>query len=762
MAKRKLSNFYTPLPTGKFTRPEGAGNFDNMDDYNIVKAIDITEGKIQNTPTEDKHIVNKKYVDDAVSGVVVTESDPIFTAWDKDHADLSNVTADQHHTKYTDAEAIVAVGAPALIATHKSDASAHHSKTVSGEIDHNTTINTHNLTTDIDHNTITNNHNLTTDISHDTITVGTIASHDTTATGTELNTLTDNSMADALHRHSELSASDGSPDPALSVDATGQVGIMTTTPSSIFDICDSTGNPQMKLTSEIGYCGQTMTSYRNYATTHGFFRGLAARGTKTTPLKLSDNDEIFRVAGQPHDGTDFANIGAAISFQIDGVVSNNTVPTSILLKTAGGTGNATEKVRINPDGNVGIGTDSPNEMLSLMDGQIYLGQSTLNKEESGRIRFSEHPGTSYQGGYVHYDGANNAFNIGVHNNNNQLISSDIKAITIERSDGNVGIGTANPLTPLDVAGTIRTTGNIYVQDDGFIGITGLDGFTFDSTAHQITTQVNTNIGIGTESPTWKLDVYESETDGASNGARGFAATQGTHTATGIKGEAVVTNNVGSTAIGMYGTASGGSVNFAGFFNEGNVYVTNKVGIGTSIGDGINNELEVEGTSRFGDVDTNYVEIGTTGDLTFTGSSGLYYGIIAGDDQTIGTATQNVYAQVTFDEAGDSNGITISTADNHMTISKAGTYDISAHFSAHCATPQDFEIQIKKNNGVTNIFHGHMFQTMGVASRVYGSSIGVIDELSANDTLELWVRCTSAATKDIIFDHVSLKAVMIGG
>ncbi len=40
-----------------------------------------------------------------------------------------------------------------------------------------------------------------------------IASHsDTTATGTELDALTDNSMADTLHRHSELSASDGSPD----------------------------------------------------------------------------------------------------------------------------------------------------------------------------------------------------------------------------------------------------------------------------------------------------------------------------------------------------------------------------------------------------------------------------------------------------------------------------------------------------------------------------------------------------------------------
>ena len=70
------------------------------------------------------------------------------------------------------------------------------------------------------------------DFTHDDLIAGTIADHDTGATGTELDTLTDNSMGDALHRHSELSASDGTPDRALVVDAAGLVGIGTASPNS--------------------------------------------------------------------------------------------------------------------------------------------------------------------------------------------------------------------------------------------------------------------------------------------------------------------------------------------------------------------------------------------------------------------------------------------------------------------------------------------------------------------------------------------------
>jgi hypothetical protein len=48
--------------------------------------------------------------------------------------------------------------------------------------------------------------------------------------------LTDDSMADAKHRHSELSASDGSPNPAVQVDEDGNVGIGTNAPNDALDV----------------------------------------------------------------------------------------------------------------------------------------------------------------------------------------------------------------------------------------------------------------------------------------------------------------------------------------------------------------------------------------------------------------------------------------------------------------------------------------------------------------------------------------------
>jgi hypothetical protein len=94
----------------------------------------------------------------------------------------------------------------------------------------------------------------------------------------------------------------------------------------------------------------------------------------------------------------------------------------------------------NDGGNVGIGTTQPFQKLSLIDGQLFFGNSTVNKFESGRLRFGEYT-HSFQGAFIHYDGSTNIFNIGVHNTNDSNASADLNSISIRRDNGSVGIGT---------------------------------------------------------------------------------------------------------------------------------------------------------------------------------------------------------------------------------------------------------------------------------------------------------------------------------
>ena len=138
----------------------------------------------------------------------------------------TDVAANTLKISYTDAAVV------ALNTTHRSSDGSDHS--LSHAESHDIASHSDTTATGAELNTLTGGGD-TTLHDHDGISENTAARHaqshniashsDTTATGTELNTLTDNSMADALHRHSELSASDGSPDPALQVDAAGNITV---------------------------------------------------------------------------------------------------------------------------------------------------------------------------------------------------------------------------------------------------------------------------------------------------------------------------------------------------------------------------------------------------------------------------------------------------------------------------------------------------------------------------------------------------------
>ena len=116
--------------------------------------------------------------------------------------------------------------------------------------------------------------------------------------------------------------------------------------------------------------------------------------------------------------------------------------------------NQSTVLTLKDDGHVGIGTTNPFQKLSLIDGQVFLGHSSPNLVESGRLRFSEYTNT-FQGAFIHYNGSTNIFNIGIHQTNDSNITNDYNAISIRRDNGNVGIGTTAPDSKLAVNGTVH-------------------------------------------------------------------------------------------------------------------------------------------------------------------------------------------------------------------------------------------------------------------------------------------------------------------
>ena len=203
---------------------------------------------------------------------------------------------------------------------------------------------------------------------------------------------------------------------------------------------------------------------------------------------------------------------------------------------------------LNSSGNVGIGTTSPAYQL------------TLNKDDNNylQIRSSD---TGAAG--IYFGRQNDSVRGGIYYDNNAdalyFQTFNLNTNTVITSAGNVGIGTTAPGTKLQVAGTIRATGTTGIVDVDplygafrfYNGSTFYGGFYNDAvlsagnavdlvsyvatgnyyigsatTAKAVKVEQGGNVGIGTTSPTTKLDVngVVNATSFSAGGTAGFTGT----------------------------------------------------------------------------------------------------------------------------------------------------------------------------------------------------------------------------------------------
>jgi len=219
------------------------------------------------------------------------------------------------------------------------------------------------------------------------------------------------------------------------------------------------------------------------------------------------------------------------------------------------------------DGNVGIGTTNPQNLLHLGDnanskaGTIRIDSFVANqfwKIEPGTntLNIKDYDGTSL----VSFNGASNY---------------------VLFNGGNVGIGTTSPDSKLDVTGgdiTVNTSGVGFMNFKygsvgsestmGSIQTTGID-LKINATSDLLLLP-GSNVGIGTTSPLYKLHIIDSTASGR--------AVQGIQSATSGTNYGAVFTAEGSGAtknVGLYADAQGATTNYAAIFDNGNV------GIGTT-------------------------------------------------------------------------------------------------------------------------------------------------------------------------------------
>ena len=171
--------------------------------------------------------------------------------------------------------------------------------------------------------------------------------------------------------------------------------------------------------------------------------------------------------------------------------------------------------------------------------------------------------------------------------------------------------------------------------------------------------------------------------------------------------------------------------------------------------------------------TNYSKFGTDGDLTFHGTAGLCFGqiYVEGIDVGIGLAAQDTYYQVAAWSPGapdgvngESNNSTPDVTNDHIVIDTAGKYYVSWHVSCYSGAKTEYEFEPFTNNGTTGFPQAESYRTTSVASAIGLVSGGGICDLSAGDTLELWVerKDGAAVAKTITIRAATLTAIQVSG
>ena len=156
------------------------------------------------------------------------------------------------------------------------------------------------------------------------------------------------------------------------------------------------------------------------------------------------------------------NGSSAIAAVNDGGTDNDSTGLAFFVHSTGtGSADATEVVRIDELGNVGIGTNSPNTTV----GKVDIAGLANNYNTAPMITFRDTVGTTDSRNWSIGNLAINYgdFHIGVGDSNSDYFDAASHSKFMIDKDGNVGIGTSTPTADLSVGSTTTSSGDVHLR-----------------------------------------------------------------------------------------------------------------------------------------------------------------------------------------------------------------------------------------------------------------------------------------------------------